>query len=585
MTADLCSSARRASRGALFAVLLALALPAAASAETFVVGPGSVKEAPPCTIGAPCEYLWAIGHAKGGDTVQFLSGEYDYVGGIVHKSSLQVNEGVTLEQAPGDATRPLIKQTTAFEPCSCATLFLNGAIIRGLAIEQAHGSIFGKSEGGAGAVEMTISSVVERSVLSGAFSGMYFVKLFPSETATGGLRDTVVTAANGIAVGATAIPEAKLDNVTAIAHGSLGGGVALSAGSNGEPMTLNATNTILRGDVYDVELAAKGSPATVNLHYSDVRPAMELREGAEATINEADHPTHGEPMFVSPTDLHEVLGSPTIDAGTPDAASGALDLAGLPRTVGPFTDIGAYEFQGTPPTAATGAFSGVGQTAASLGGTVNAGDLATTWYFNYGPTSAYGKKTAAQGLSGILAAQAVSATLGGLTPGAGYHYQLVATNGLGTALGADATFTTAAATPAPSDSALRLSRTRFRAGSRGGSVARARPGTGTTVTYTDSEAGTTTLRVLAAKSGVRQGHTCVKPPRRRVKHRHYTSCVRYLTRGSFTHADSAGANSLRFTGRLRGRKLPPGRYRLSATPRNSAGATGATVSAGFTIVR
>jgi hypothetical protein len=312
---------------------------------------------------------------------------------------------------------------------------------------------------------------------------------------------------------------------------------------------------------------------------------MELREGAEATISESDHPTHGEPLFVSPTDLQEALGSPTIDAGTPDAASGTLDVAGLPRTVGPSADIGAYEFQGTAPTAATGAPSAVGQSVASLAGAVNAGDLTTTWYFNYGPTSAYGSKTAAQSLSGSLAAQAVSVTLAALKPGTGYHFQLVATNALGTATGADGTFTTAPATPPPSDSALRLSRTRFRAASRGGSVSLARPSTGTTVSYTDSEAGTSTLSVLAPAAGVRKGHSCAKPPRRRVKGRHYTSCVRYLKRGSFAHADSAGANSLHFTGRLSGRKLPPGRYRLSVTPRNSAGATGATVSVGFTVVR
>lgn len=33
---------------------------------------------------------------------------------------------------------------------------------------------------------------------------------------------------------------------------------------------------------------------------------------------------------------------------------------------------------------------------------------------------------------------------------------------------------------------------------------------------------------------------------------------------SFTHAGAAGANTLRFAGRLRGRTLKPGRYRLQA---------------------
>jgi hypothetical protein len=41
--------------------------------------------------------------------------------------------------------------------------------------------------------------------------------------------------------------------------------------------------------------------------------------------------------------------------------------------------------------------------------------------------------------------------------------------------------------------------------------------------------------------------------------------------GSFTHADVAGANRFRFTGRVGGRKLRPGSYRLRAVARNAAG--------------
>ena len=58
-----------------------------------------------------------------------------------------------------------------------------------------------------------------------------------------------------------------------------------------------------------------------------------------------------------------------------------------------------------------------------------------------------------------------------------------------------------------------------------------------------------------------------------------------MTVGSFTHADTAGANSVRFSGRLHGRALAPRSYRLMATPRNAAGLTGATVDAVFSITR
>ncbi len=47
---------------------------------------------------------------------------------------------------------------------------------------------------------------------------------------------------------------------------------------------------------------------------------------------------------------------------------------------------------------------------------------------------------------------------------------------------------------------------------------------------------------------------------------------------------SPGANRLRFSGRIEGLALKPGRYRLSATARSSAGASATRIVA-FTIKR
>jgi hypothetical protein len=54
--------------------------------------------------------------------------------------------------------------------------------------------------------------------------------------------------------------------------------------------------------------------------------------------------------------------------------------------------------------------------------------------------------------------------------------------------------------------------------------------------------------------------------------------------GSFSRTARAGGNAFRFTGRLRGRALSAGRYRLVATPR-AGGRSGAPAHAGFRIVR
>ena len=55
--------------------------------------------------------------------------------------------------------------------------------------------------------------------------------------------------------------------------------------------------------------------------------------------------------------------------------------------------------------------------------------------------------------------------------------------------------------------------------------------------------------------------------------------------GSFAHTGTVGGNTLRFRGRLRGRWLKPGRYRLRATPTDSAGNVGPVAATAFRIVR
>ena len=153
----------------------------------------------------------------------------------------------------------------------------------------------------------------------------------------------------------------------------------------------------------------------MTLHYSDVRVAMEHTQGTGGTptLNDADHPIHADPVFVSSTDYSEAASSPTIDAGTADPASGSLDLTDLPRTIGPAIDMGATEFAGAAPTVTTGGVSVTGPSTATLTGGVAPGDQQTTWYFNYGTTAAYGSTTPVQNLGATMASQPVSAALGG----------------------------------------------------------------------------------------------------------------------------------------------------------------------------
>jgi len=98
-----------------------------------------------------------------------------------------------------------------------------------------------------------------------------------------------------------------------------------------------------------------------------------------------------------------------------------------------------------PPIATTAAASAVTATTATMNGSVNPERSPTTYYFQYGPTTSYGSKAPAVAASAGSGhdALAVSQSLSGLTPGATYHYRLVATNPEGTTYGGDQSFVAA----------------------------------------------------------------------------------------------------------------------------------------------
>jgi hypothetical protein len=100
---------------------------------------------------------------------------------------------------------------------------------------------------------------------------------------------------------------------------------------------------------------------------------------------------------------------------------------------------------GAPPAPTTAGAQSVTSTSAVLTGSVNPDNQATTYHFEYGPTITYGASTPDQGPTPASKGKiAVSAAISGLTPGATYHYRLVATNASGTRAAGDKNFTTAA---------------------------------------------------------------------------------------------------------------------------------------------
>jgi Fibronectin type III domain len=111
--------------------------------------------------------------------------------------------------------------------------------------------------------------------------------------------------------------------------------------------------------------------------------------------------------------------------------SGAV-AAGAPGIAGPGAN-GSYT---QTVTAAT----------AQLQGGVYPNGTDTTYWWEYGTSSAYGQTTTPNDIGSGTSAVAVSDSLTGLSPGATYHYRLVAQNSFGTEYGYDYTFTTPAST-------------------------------------------------------------------------------------------------------------------------------------------
>ena len=79
---------------------------------------------------------------------------------------------------------------------------------------------------------------------------------------------------------------------------------------------------------------------------------------------------------------------------------------------------------------------------AQLTGSVDTRGRSTTWWFDYGTSTKYGKSTPHRSAGSRAGAQTVVGVLTGLAANATYHYRLVARSDAGTTYGADATFTT-----------------------------------------------------------------------------------------------------------------------------------------------
>jgi len=108
-----------------------------------------------------------------------------------------------------------------------------------------------------------------------------------------------------------------------------------------------------------------------------------------------------------------------------------------------------------------------------------------------------------------------------------------------------------------------------------------KPRRGADVSYALSEAASVRVVVERCSRYVKP-----KAKKRRRKAARRGRCLRYAQMtGAQTKAGKAGANSFRFNGKVSGKPLKAGSYRLALTPTDAAGNRGAVVRAAFSIRR
>jgi hypothetical protein len=411
---------------------------------------------PPCSLRRAVETV-----AVAGDEVIVAPGNYDV------SSSIQITNAIFVHGTAG-GPRPRVLSTSP--------------------------GVFGVSGGGTLAdvqleaprsvLSVAASSVAERVTVlaSPGVSG----SAIPAVRLTDGsiLRDSFVqtSAVNGQAVsGAFGIE--RVVNVTTIATDSSGVGLFVDATIGGiciPPYSgeIHATNVIARGGLYDLSVPNQCSGTQLlAIGHSNFRRAKVNETRPNARVEDEGGNQDVEPLFAAaaPLDVHQLPGSPTIDAGAVTSILGSGDVDGEPRIQGGAPDIGADEFPPPPPPPPPEPPADTRRPVASL---------------------------------------------------------------------------------------LAVAPTSFRA--RAARAARRR--VGARVSYALDEAATVTFTV---KRIVRRG-----------RHTRYVP-----VRGSFSDAGDVGGNTLRFSGRLNGKRLKPGRYRLIALPVDVAGNVGNAVIAAFRIVR
>lgn len=308
---------------AFLTAALVLAIPATASAAQRYAAPSATNVNGTCPVESPCRIDHAVDAASAGDTVHVAPGTYTVY------DDLELVSGATLAGDPGDPAPLLVAAQGLDEEILVSAGTVRHLDFRSLAQGQA-------------AVMLTGGTGED---LTAVADGNAF-KVFGNSSGVTLLRDSVALSVSGAGVklkdggvplaGALLLGPADVAVRNVTAFSSQGDAIRCEMVSGRGSLV----NVIARG-AKDVNASGGGG---CRASYSNLRPSLaNLALGAGIQS--------GQPAFGS--GARPLASSPTVDAGTRDAFTGAADPDGRARTV---PDIGAYEccVSVPPPPAAGG---------------------------------------------------------------------------------------------------------------------------------------------------------------------------------------------------------------------------------------
>ena len=507
-----------------------------ASGASLYATPDATVHAAPCPESNPCRLDTAISAAVSGDSVIVLPGDYYATGTTPYGPLPPVLAGRRLVGMSKSDPPVIHSKLTANATAALDVVGTGKAEDLILKVADQAGNFYatGVIVSGGGSVNRVLVDVDTVGDTASACASL------------GGIFTNTVCSVRGTGPNSTAFssPVSGSDtttnvvNVTAISKSPNSLGIRVGTGTpNSNLMFLS--NSIARGQTSDLRVTTNvstpGGTATIDVDHSNWATQDMTGAGTEQIVDSGGNQTGmtaAEPLFrdAAQVDFREVAGSPTIDAGIELSIAGDFALGGQPRIGGTLTDMGAYEYY-QPPTVTTADGSGLTQTSLNLKGTVAPnGSQAETW-FEYGKTTAYGQRVDGPLISAAAPATPVSVPVTGLTPDTLYHYRLVAETPLGGLVaGADKKFKTL---PVPQPS-VQLTKLKIK-------------------------------KSWSLRKGTKVRFNLSRVARVILRFERKTKTGKFKLKGEKIVAGKVGANKVKIRKKLRGGKLKPGRYRLTAS--------------------